>query len=1469
MRRIMNRFRQWLRARNNTIRKQPPPSLEILEGREMPSGNPIPVFGTGLSSSGQLLSGGTADSHYSIVSAPSPDTAGQAMTTTESGITTWVAEGPNSEWISPHTNEGTTSGEPAGSYTYQTTFNLTGFNPSTTVLTGEFAAAYSLGMIMLNGENTGIVSDGQSDSATFRSFSISSGFVGGVNTLDFVIGNQTQGAPSGLHVDLTGTAQDLTTTTLAASATAVDQGQNVTLTATVASSVGAPGGTVTFSRNGSTLGSAILNSSGVATFTTNSLSLGRDPITAAYSGSSAFSASQSAATAVTVYGPPQANNDSYSGLHDRTLQVAASAGVLSNDSSPIGATLSAVLNGGPSHGTLTFNSNGSFAYTPNAGYVGADAFTYYDTDGSLNSNTATVSLSVTDQAPVANPASYTLTQDQTLQVASGGVLANDSDPDGDPLSASIVTGPVHGSLTLNGNGTFTYTPTTGFIGTDTFVYAASDGALSSDATATLTVQALSPTAQNDSYSLIHDHTLTVSAASGVLSNDSAPDNEALTAALVAGPSHGTLTFQADGSFVYTPNTHYVGQDSFTYQAIAAGTSSSPAIVTLNVTNQAPVTGAISYSLLHDRTDSVSAAQGVLTAANDADGDALTATLVTGTSNGTLVLNSDGSFAYTPQAGYLGQDNFQYKVSDGITYSNTATVSISVIGHAPVACPVSYALTQDQTLQVTSGGVLANDSDPDGYSLTASVVTGPTHGSLTLNSNGTFTYTPTTGFIGTDTFVYAASNGALSSNATVTLTVQPLPPTTQNSSYSVVHDRTLSVSAVNGVLSTDSAPDNETLTAALVAGPSDGTLTLQSDGAFVYKPSTHYVGQDSFTYQAIAAGQPSSPTTVTLTVTNEAPTANAISYTLLHDRTDSVSASQGVLTAASDADGDALTVTLVSGPSNGTLVLNSDGSFGYTPQAGYLGQDSFQYEVSDGITYSNTATVSISVIGHAPVANPVSYKLTQDQTLQVTSGGVLANDSDPDGYSLTASVVTGPTHGSLTLNANGTFTYTPTTGFIGTDTFVYAASNGALSSTATATLTVQALPPTAQNASYSLIHDRTLTVSVANGVLSNDSAPDNETLTAALVAGPSYGTLIFQSDGSFVYTPSTHYVGQDSFTYQAIAAGAVSSPAIVTLNVTDQAPVASALSYSLLHDRPYSVGAAQGVLSGATDADNDPLTALVLTGPSNGTLVLNSDGSFTYTPNAGYVGQDSFQYAVSDGITTSNTATVSLAVIDHSPVANPGAYTLTQDQTLQVSSGGVLADDSDPDGDSVTASLVTGPAHGSLTLNPDGTFTYTPTTGFIGIDSFIYAASDGILTSNATVTLTIQALPPTAQDDQYSLVHDSILSVSADGVLSNDSAPDGELLNATLLSGPGNGTLVLQPDGSFIYSPNTAFIGQDSFTYAAVAAGQLSAPATVTLTVTDQAPVVPPLSYAALQDQPLNVSANQGILRTREIPITVK
>ena len=505
-------------------------------------------------------------------------------------------------------------------------------------------------------------------------------------------------------------------------------------------------------------------------------------------------------------------------------------------------------------------------------------------------------------------------------------------------------------------------------------------------------------------------------------------------------------------------------------------------------------------------------------------------------------------------------------------------------------------------------------------------------------------------------------------------------------------------------------------------------------------STYCCGTDSFTFQASDGILNSNVATATIAVTEGAPIASNASVTMAHDKTLNGSVH------ATDPDHDSLTYAQVSSPQQGTLTFNASGTFTYVPPAGYSGTVSFTYQASDGMDTSNLATVMIGVNENAPIAVNNVYDVPHDATFVATNGtGVQRNDKDAESDKLTTVLVTNVSHGTLTLNPSGSFTYIPAAGYVGPDSFTYRDSDGLESSgTATVTFNVVEHAPVASNDAYSIGHNHTLTATGGvggTGVLGNATDADGDPLTVALVSNVSHGTLSLNANGSFSYTPSAGYIGSDSFSFQ-VSDGILTSAVITAaISVLERPPVAGNNSYAMVHDQPLSKTAVSGVLANDSDADSDAFTLALVAGPTHGTLVLNANGSFSYTPAAHYVGTDKFSYQDSDGLLPSNVATVTIQVTDAVPVAVNDAYVASVGQSLTATAAnGVLANDTDANHEPLTATVVTGPAHGTLVLNADGSFVYNPAAGYSGTDGFTYQVSDGLLSSTATATITIGGAP---------------------------------------------------------------------------------------------------------------------------------
>jgi VCBS repeat-containing protein/parallel beta-helix repeat protein len=747
--------------------------------------------------------------------------------------------------------------------------------------------------------------------------------------------------------------------------------------------------------------------------------------------------------------------------------------------------------------------------------------------------------------------------------------------------------------------------------------------------------------------------------------------------------------------------------------------------------------------------------------------------------------------------------------EGQRYLGFTTVTTNVLGSANINVTLPVSVAAGEFISATATDLATYDTSEFAQSIVASAAnTAPT---ITSNGGG-----------GTATVTVSESTVTVT---TVTATDLQAPP--QTLTYSIIggaDSAQFTINSSTGVLTFVTAPNFES--------PTD----FNTDNVY------------SVTIQVSDGngGTDSQAMNISVVDVNDAPKAPNDLYSLSEDSILSV-AQSGVLGNDSDEDSGAtaLTAILVSPTSNGTLSLAADGSFIYSPNNNFSGTDSFSYRVSDGSSNSNIATVTITVnpVNDAPVAADDGYSTSMDVPLLILAPGVLANDSDAEGNPIFATLVSGPPNGLISLNPNGSFLYTPNSLFVGLDSFTYQATDLlGNSNIAAVTINVTSLnsPPNAVSDSYSVAEDMTLVVATA-GVLANDTDANSDPLTVALVGTTSNGTLTLNADGSFTYSPNPNFNGTDSFTYRINDGSANSNLAAVTITVypLNDAPVANNDGFNASEDSALTVPAA-GVRENDTDLDGDSISVILVSGPNNGTLTLNPDGSFSYMPNVNFNGADTFSYRADDGTTTSNVASVTITVnpVNDAPLANSDNYSVNEDGVLTASGPGVLGNDTDPDGNALSAVLVSRPGNGFLVFDADGSFTYTPFVNFSGSDSFSYLANDAQANS-AAVRVNLLVSPqndlPIARDDAFTIESSETFVLVADGVLSNDRDPDGDALAAVLVSGPAHGALKWNSDGSFVYSPGARFRGIDSFTYRASDGPGASNLAKVTIDVRQSAP----------------------------------
>ena len=802
-----------------------------------------------------------------------------------------------------------------------------------------------------------------------------------------------------------------------------------------------------------------------------------------------------------------------------------------------------------------------------------------------------VTVSPQNDPPVGLQDQIILNESGTATTVTGGatsVLANDSDPESSPLSATLLTQPLHhndpGNFSLNVNGTFSYVHDGSETATDTFFYTLSDGV--NNVTVTVTIQ----------INAVNDCPIVVSAQPDVNVLEDAPNSEinlnnifgdvdirptpnnltftvTHTGAGIATVTLNTATLTIDyiedqtGSFVVTttvddntgdPSCNPQTKDSFS--------------VTVNPQNDPPVTVGDELSVLEGGTVTVTTLGASSVLENDTDveiGVPTAAYLVSSPTFGTISLTNTGSFVYIHDGSETTSDSFTYKSNDGTQDGNTATVSITItkVNDCPETTTGSYTLTynEDASIPALNIGATVSDSDlPADTILYSLVQTNSALSSVTVNDQGLVTFNN----------IAQHDNGSLTTTITVDdqncqidipifLTIIPVNdcPTLDNAiaDISVAED---AAPMVIDITNTFSDVESTTLEYTAITQNTDLIAVSTTSTSLIIQFKENQNGNTNIILTAFDGDSSCSPDdiiNVNITDVNDPPTGNPDIISVVNGGTintlnDGITTS--VLSNDSDPEGDSLSAQISSGPLNGSLTLNGNGTFSYTHDGSATTTDVFYYKPTDGFFPGNTTTVTIFINNPANGVGDTVF-VVESGTATITSNGstsVLANDSDPDGDPITAVKVTNPLRGTVTLNSNGTFLYTHDGSNESSDSFTYSANDGKVNSspiTVSINVTGTNDPPVANNDTIIVDVGSTAT-SLDNGqtrVTYNDVDPDADSLTVTLVSSPTYGNLTLNSNGTFSYTQGGMMNSGDSFQYKAFDGTVYSNNATVNIYIS--------------------------------------------------------------------------------------------------------------------------------------------------------------------------------------------------------------------------------------------------------------------------------------------------------------------------------
>ncbi|MBL8953474.1 MAG: tandem-95 repeat protein [Myxococcaceae bacterium] len=626
-----------------------------------------------------------------------------------------------------------------------------------------------------------------------------------------------------------------------------------------------------------------------------------------------------------------------------------------------------------------------------------------------------------------------------------------------------------------------------------------------------------------------------------------------------------------------------------------------------------------------------------------------------------------------------------------------------------------------------------------------------------------------------------------------------------------------------------ARPEETLEAKLENKPKHGEAVIDAaTGAFTYKPTANYTGDDTFTVR-VSSGKQSARAKVTLHVAaeNDAPTASPLQLGVNED---------GVVKGqvkASDVDRDILTWRIATPPQHGSALTDTKGTVTYRPAADWHGDDTFTVEVSDG-ALSTTADVSVKVtpLNDAPLSRAATQACREDEPCK---GQVLATDADGD--ALTYKLVSKPKHGDLSLDEqSGAYTFTAARDFHGEDAFTVDVSDGRLKVTAKLTLSVAAVND-APIASAPGITTREDEPAATHGKASDI---DGDVLVWRVAQPAGHGQVSVDArSGAATYQPAPDYHGADTFTLE-VGDGTAATPVVVPVTVTavNDAPVVKPAALTLEEDAKL-----EGQVV-ATDVDGDRLAYAKGRDVAHGELTLSAEtGAFVYLPGVNYHGSDSFTVRVSDGkVTTESVVRLAVSSVNDAPVAQPLSLSSNEDEHAY---GAASA--TDVDGDALRWSVAKAPAHGEAKVDAKtGAVTFVPARDYHGPDTFTLSVSDGAAAAGIEVAVTlapvddkpfVSALTVTANED-----------TAAEALLPGGDV-DGDALTYRLLSQPKLGA-VWASGSSFRFQPAPDAHGDDTFTFD-VSDGKSVVQGQVKLHVepVNDAPVVADLHLFTREDEP--------------------
>lgn len=919
------------------------------------------------------------------------------------------------------------------------------------------------------------------------------------------------------------------------------------------------------------------------------------------------------------------------------------------------------------------------------------------------------------------------------------ILANDSDPDGGSLGILNTNIPVNGVVTT---GLFViYQSNLGYLGLDSFSYVISDiEGLTDSAYVYLNIVTpnIPPIAETDSFMVNAGSSDTLF----LTGNDADPDNNNFIIGWQSGSANASISILSDSSILYTTNGSFSGLDSFTYIICDDGIppfcsdTTSVYVEVIEINN--PPIASDDFTLIN-QNDSIQV--DVLFNDEEPDGQLLVLTsVITAPSSGQSAIQN-GKLFYKPDNCFYGVDSLEYLVCDDEipALCDSAWLFIEVNQVIGVETNDDYfAVT---TLDSITLNVQANDSLFNlsaGQVISTEIISPASQGTLTILNSDSILYVPNSTLIGTDTIIYQLCD-ACEFCDTAQVLIEYFPP---NNPPIAVDDNILlneDQDTLISVLVNDIDPFGAGLTLGLYTAPLHGIVSTPGSGQINYQPNGNYFGMDSFSYVICTPTNglcDTAQVVLTISSVDDAPIAGDDNVNGIEDQVLTVS----VLNNDVDIDSYPLTVSIIAPPSSGTANVLSNQVVQYIPNLNFIGTDQLTYIVCDTVSpiLCDTAVLDINILGvnDSPFANDDSISTMEDNVLIIF---VLLNDFDPDGDNLSGSFVSLPQNGSAIFSNADSIIYNPDLNFNGVDSLSYLVCDDIYPPLCdTATVYIDVLPVNDKPIALDDNEETEQGYNVTIIVQDNDFDIEGQPLNTGIITQSFNGTLNL-TNNEVVYQPDPGFVGLDQFSYSVCDNGApvLCDTAIAYISVTaNPSPVAR-------NDTAYtdtSVPVIINVLANDYDLNDTDISYSILGLPSDGTIMNNFDGSFTYTSDLGFLGWDSFTYFVNDdGIPQGEdiaTVYIYVDIPNEAPVAVNDTIQLLEGDSISFNP---LANDTDLDGDTLSiVSLSTG-SLGDISLNADGTILYQGINGNNGTDIIDYEICD-YLGACSTASLVIIISP---------------------------------------------------------------------------------------------------------------------------------